>query len=68
MDNTNEIEELKRRVAILETALYTVLDYITYDNDETYCGMYKLVTGADGVDKIVEMKQSITRTTEYLKE
>ena len=64
MDNKNEIEELKKRVTILETALYTVLDYITYDNDENYCGMYKLVTGADGVDKIEEMKQSIERSEE----
>ena len=64
MDNKNEIEELKKRVAILETALYTVLDYITYDNDENYFGMYKLVTGADGVDKIEEMKQSIERGEE----
>lgn len=60
----NEIEELKRRVMTLENALYTVLDYITYDNDENYFGMYKLVTGAAGVDKIEEMKQSIERSEE----
>lgn len=48
----------------LENALYTVLDYIAFDNDENYCGVYKLVTGEDGVDKIVETKQSIERGEE----
>lgn len=64
MNKANEIGELKKRVEILENALYTVLDYITFDNDENYCGMYKLVTGEDGVDKMVEMKQSIERGEE----
>lgn len=59
----NAIEDLNRRVMVLENVLYTLLDCIKCDNDEKYCEAYKLVTDIIGAVKIVKMKERIVRST-----
>lgn len=79
MNNTNEIEELKKRietleikelkkrVEILENALYMVLDCINFDCDEKK-EIYKLVTDASGIDFIECCRVEMKKSTAYHKE
>lgn len=62
MNTPNAIEDLNRRVMVLENALYTVLDCINFDYDKDFKN-YKLVIDAPGIDYLAKMKAMIKGST-----